>query len=168
MKFIDFSSESFECVSPQQWRTFAEMEYNLSNSNANEQEENKKQINLVCLGYDDGKRTSVSASWLGPVSLRKTLVHKDKITCKCAVITFDPHQQKWFFTLEEKGTILYTSQPANFETWEEAIEAAKLCKDAKDIYEMYDILARKYPKQASKIYDYVSFHKSMNGETTEP
>lgn len=54
---------------------------------------------------------------------------------------------------------------AKFKTREDAIKAARLCKNAQTVVEAGEIIAKAFPKFATDIFDYLKHFENTNNST---
>ena len=163
MKFIDFSDKAIDCISIEQWRRLAKMERNgFENSSSKESAQNSEVI-LVCLSYDDGirsERVSIAPHMAGK---SKEVLHEDLINCHFAeILYFD--EGFWLLNLKIEKCIFPTDL-AKFKTKEDAIKAARLCKNAQTVVEAGEIIAKEFPEFATKILKHVDYYKNKHGVT---
>lgn len=157
MKYIDFNDKAITCISAKQWQEIGSMEYFRSKDAKTEQDRTNAELTVVNLGFTDGITLDENG---------KKVIDKQKTNCTCGIVMLDKQKQQWFFSIQDNRGMLFTSQPACFETCEDAIDSAKLCKDATTAIEMFEILAKKFPKLQSQIKNQINLLNSLNTEPT--
>ena len=162
MKFIDFNDKAIDCISIEQWRRLAKMERDrFKNSSPKEPAENSEVV-LVCLSYDDGVRNEKVDSLAPHMAARtKEVLHEDLINCHFAEILYD-EEGFWSLYLNIEK-VIFPWDLAKFKTKEDAIKAARLCKNAETVVEAGEIIAKEFPEFADKILKYVDYYKNKHG-----
>ena len=150
MKFVDFNDKALECISKEQWQDLAKLETARSRNVAFDSDE-EYEVTIVCLSYDDGVRYEGNPK---PCRARKVL-YKDLINCHYAEILYDANGF-WLLNLNIERS-LFPSDMAKFKTKEDAINAARLCKNAQSVVDAGEIIAREFPEFATEILNYVDY-----------
>lgn len=161
MQFIDFNEKAFKCISFQELRDLGLREVRRVTGT---EPDVRREHTIVCLSYDTGvryERFDIAPHMAGKT---KEVVHEDLISCRYAVIWYEFACKCWFLTLnfEEDHTF---PDFITFKTREDAIEVARLCKNAKTILEACEILAKEFPEFATKALEYADYYKNKHGVT---
>ena len=164
MKFIDFDDKAINCISIEQWRKVAKRD----NSRCKNSEV-EKDVTLVCLSYDDGirrERVSIAPHMAGKT---KEVLHKESIYCHFAeIFYYDIRKGFWCLHLNFSEYPDFPFGEVPFKTREDAIKAARLCKNAKTVVEAAEIIAKEFPEFATNIFDFLKWYEETyktNGNT---
>lgn len=162
MQFIDFNEKAIKCISFQQWRRLGLSEiHQLSHSDSESELDVRHEKTIVCLSYDTGvrfERFDISPHMAGKT---KEVVHEDLINCHYAEIWYVHDNNLWFLTLNFEEDYTFPDF-ITFKTREDAIKAARLCKNVKTIVEACEILAKEFPKFTTQLLRYADYYKSKH------
>ena len=154
MKFIDFNDKAIDCISIEQWRRLAKKD----NSRCKNSEA-EKDITLVCLSYDDGVRWERFDMAPHMAGKSKEVLHKELINCHFAEILYYGNQNAYWRLHLNIDKVPEFPCEVEFKTREDAIKAARLCKNAKDIFEAGAIISKEFPEFATGIFDYLKWYE---------
>ena len=159
MKFIDFNNKAIDCISIEQWRELAKLD-NSRSINSKKLKDEEKEVTVVCLSYDTGvrfERFDIAPHMAGK---SKEVVHKELINCHYAeILYYGPSNNKYWALNLNIDDNLFPHSLTKFKTREDAINAARLCKNAKTLTEAGAIIAKEFPEFATKIFDYLKWYE---------
>ena len=161
MKFVDFCDEAIECISPKQMQYLIKKETARFKGATKPLPDEKREVTIVCLSYDDGVRYEGNPK---PCRARKVL-HKELINCHYAEITFVSKTGDEYWSLDLNIKNYFPTSLAKFKTREDAIKAARLCKNAKDIIVASENISREFPEFAADIFGYLKHFENTNNST---
>ena len=162
MQFIDFNEKAIKCISLQEWRDLGLSEVRHTSCVTGTEPDVRREHTIVCLSYDTGvryERFDIAPHMAGKT---KEIVHEDLISCRYAVIWYEFACKRWFLTLNFEDDHTFPDF-ITFKTREDAINAARLCKNAKTRVEACEILAKEFPTKASKLLKYADLLKAEQG-----
>ena len=156
MKFINFNQTAINCISLQQWREFAAEEHHLPKRNEELEDPATKELHIVCLSYDDGRRAK--PYYFHGSQRAKTVIEEDKINCNCAQIHYSSIGEYWQLSI---------LRDIRFKTLEDAIKAALLCKDKKTYLEKLQTIAKNFPEFADDIAEDIELIEAIKNGTPD-
>ena len=165
MQFVDFNEEAIKCIPPKEIRGLVLDEVrHLSHLDSESELDVRHEKTIVCLSYDTGvrfERFDIAPHMAGKT---KEVVHEDLINCHYARIWYvGGCNNFWCLTLNFEEDYTFPDF-MRFKTREDAIKAARLCKNA-TILEACEILAKEFPKYATKALEYADYYKNKHGVT---
>ena len=127
MKFIDFNNKAIGCLDPNELKRLIKLENTRFAHSEPTNTDAESEVTLVCMSYD-----------------------KELISCHYAEILYDDMFGAWELKLNIEESV-FPAGLAKFKTKEDAIKAARLCKNAKTVVEAGEIIAKEFPEFAAKI-----------------